>query len=173
MLKNFLHKFIKGILTFYFFAFRKLQKINEKAYMYLIKSKYRIHKSVHFWTNTIISGPGQIEIDQGTYLGKNTFLTSFPKEANIKIGKRCMISHNVHIRTAGYDENTLGEDKRQYVFENIEIGDFVWIGVNVYIKGGVKIGNNVIIGANSVVTKSFPDNVVIGGIPARIIKQIN
>jgi len=49
----------------------------------------------------------------------------------------------------------------------------VWIGSGVYIKGGITIGNNVAIGANSVVTRSFPDNVVIGGVPARIIRNIN
>ena len=50
------------------------------------------------------------------------------------------------------------------------IGDNVYIGPGVKIFGGITIGNNVSIGANAVVNKSFPDNVVIAGIPAKIIK---
>ena len=51
------------------------------------------------------------------------------------------------------------------------IGDNCYIGLGAKIFGSVKIGNNVIIGANSVVTKDIPDNCVVGGIPAKVIKQ--
>jgi acetyltransferase-like isoleucine patch superfamily enzyme len=53
------------------------------------------------------------------------------------------------------------------------IGKNVWIGDSVCILPGVSIGENSIIGANSVVTKSFPSNVIIAGVPAKIIKTIN
>lgn len=52
------------------------------------------------------------------------------------------------------------------------IGDNVWVGAGSCILPNVTIGNNCIIGANSVVTKSFPDNCVIAGNPAKIIKQL-
>lgn len=55
----------------------------------------------------------------------------------------------------------------------VKIGDDVWIACGVRILDGVTIGNGVVIAAGSVVTKSFPDNVVIAGVPARIIKQRN
>ena len=51
------------------------------------------------------------------------------------------------------------------------IGDNVYIGPGAKIFGGITIGNNVSIGANAVVNKSFPDNVVIAGVPAKIIKE--
>ncbi len=53
----------------------------------------------------------------------------------------------------------------------IVIGDNVWICDNVVILAGAHIGNNCIVAANSVVNKTFPDNCVIGGIPAKIIKK--
>lgn len=53
------------------------------------------------------------------------------------------------------------------------IGDNVTLGANVCIIGGITIGNNVVIGAGSVVVDSLPDNVVAVGNPARIIKRIN
>jgi acetyltransferase-like isoleucine patch superfamily enzyme len=55
----------------------------------------------------------------------------------------------------------------------IIIGSNVWIGDKVTILGGVKIGDNVIIGANSVVTKDIPSNTMVAGVPARIIKSLN
>jgi len=53
------------------------------------------------------------------------------------------------------------------------IGDYVWIGENVSIMPNVSIGTGCIIGANSVVTKSFPKNSVLAGIPAKLIKSLN
>ena len=55
----------------------------------------------------------------------------------------------------------------------IVIGDNVWIGDKAAILSGVHIGNNVIIAANAVVTKDVPDNCVVGGVPAVIIKNIS
>ena len=53
----------------------------------------------------------------------------------------------------------------------MKIGDRCWIGANSIILPGVTIGNNVVIGAGSVVTKDIPDNVVAVGSPAKIIRE--
>lgn len=54
----------------------------------------------------------------------------------------------------------------------VNIGNDVWIGGNCTILPGVTIGNNVVIAAGAVVTKDVPDNSVVGGVPAKVIKQI-
>lgn len=56
--------------------------------------------------------------------------------------------------------------------EPIEIGDDVWIGGNVTVCPGVKIGNRAVIAAGAVVTKDVPEGCLVGGNPARIIKKI-
>lgn len=55
----------------------------------------------------------------------------------------------------------------------VEVGDNCYFGLGVKVFGQVKIGNNVTIGANAVVTKDIPDNAIVGGIPAKIIKFKN
>ncbi|MEZ3485540.1 MAG: hypothetical protein K1W22_02795 [Lachnospiraceae bacterium] len=55
----------------------------------------------------------------------------------------------------------------------IHIGKNVWIGANATILAGVSIGENAVVAAGAVVTKDVPDGVVVGGIPAKIIKKIS
>lgn len=54
----------------------------------------------------------------------------------------------------------------------VVIGHNVWIGGNAIINPGVTIGNNVVIGSGSVVTRDVPDNVLVAGVPARIVKHL-
>ena len=56
--------------------------------------------------------------------------------------------------------------------EPVRIGDDVWLGGNVTVLPGVTIGNNVVVGAGAVVTRDVPDNCVVCGVPARMVKQI-
>lgn len=67
---------------------------------------------------------------------------------------------------------TLGNKADNRPNERPIIGDNVMLGANVTIVGGISVGNNVIIGAGSVVTKDIPDDVVVGGVPGRILKHI-
>lgn len=78
-----------------------------------------------------------------------------------KIGKNCIIRQNVTIGAKGCNS-----------CENPEIGDGCMIGAGAIILGGIKIGSNVQIGANAVVVDDVPDNVIVGGIPAKIIKCV-
>lgn len=56
------------------------------------------------------------------------------------------------------------------IIKDTTIGEDCWIGTGAKILKGVNIGNGVVIGANSVVTKDIPDYAIVGGIPAKIIK---
>lgn len=81
----------------------------------------------------------------------------------VKIGRNCIILPMV----------LFGRKRPTDVYSDIIIGDKCYISTGVTILGPVTIGNNVTIGAGAVVTKDIPDNVVVGGIPAQILKYKN
>lgn len=91
--------------------------------------------------------------------------------AKIIIGKGVYIAPNVGLITTNHDVNNLDKHSEG---KNIVIMDRCWIGMNSVILPGVTLGTNTVVGAGSVVTKSFPEGYcVIAGNPAKIIKGIN
>ena len=83
-----------------------------------------------------------------------------------------MIGPNTLITTVNHPLSPLERRRHLGIAKPVSIGNDVWIGGNVTILPGVTIGDNVIIAAGAVVTKDIPDNCVVGGIPARVIKSI-
>jgi acetyltransferase-like isoleucine patch superfamily enzyme len=63
-------------------------------------------------------------------------------------------------------------DEQGISTKSIIIGDDVWIGANAVILPGVTIGNHCVIAAGAVVTKDVPDNTLVGGVPAKVIKYL-
>jgi len=90
----------------------------------------------------------------------------------IQIGDNCFIAPGVHIYTATHPLDAKERISGAEYGIPVHIGDNVWIGGRAIINPGVKIGNNVVIASGAVVTKDVPDNVVVGGNPAKIIKCI-
>lgn len=90
----------------------------------------------------------------------------------VYIGNNVMIGPNTLITTVGHPLSPMGRRQHLAIATPIHIGDDVWIGGNVTILPGVTIGNNVVVAAGAVVTKDVPDNCVVGGVPAKVIKMI-
>lgn len=93
-------------------------------------------------------------------------------EALVTIGAHAYIGPNVSIYTACHPLDAATRNKDIEWSEPVTIGDNVWIGGSVTLLPGVNIGRNVVIGAGSVVVSDVPDNVVVVGNPARIVKHI-
>ncbi|WP_419743105.1 DapH/DapD/GlmU-related protein [Paraclostridium dentum] len=99
----------------------------------------------------------------------------------ITIGKNVLIGPGTGIYTATHPTNYIerininkdGEAPYKTYALPVKIGNNVWIGGNVSIMPGVKIGDNCVVGAGSVVTKSLSDNVVTVGNPCKVIKHID
>lgn len=88
--------------------------------------------------------------------------------ASLEIGEGTIWAHNLNIQTSNHDFN----DFNRAVEKSVKIGKNCWIGGNVSILAGVELGDQVVVGANTVVTKSFPSRVVIAGCPAKIIREL-
>ena len=103
----------------------------------------------------------------------NVFINAcckFQDQGGITIGNGVLIGHNVTLATLNHDERP---KFRQNIYPKpIKIGDNVWIGSNATILQGVTIGNGAIIGANAVVTHDVPENTIVAGVPAKIIRKI-
>lgn len=123
----------------------------------------------------IVNQPFRCDYGCNIFLGEDCFINfncTILDEAKVTIGDYAFLGPNVSIYTACHP---LDVDKRNQFIEWAEpvtIGNNVWIGGDVTILPGVDIGDNVVVGAGSVVTKSFPADVVIAGNPARIIKTL-
>jgi len=90
----------------------------------------------------------------------------------IRIGKNAMLGPNVQLLTPLHPLDPVERNSGLEYGAPITIGDNFWAGGGVTILPGVTLGNNVVVGAGSVVTKSFGDNVVLAGNPASVIKEI-
>lgn len=109
-----------------------------------------------------------LEIGNKTYINHNSEIRC---REHISIGDNVSIAYNVLIQDSDYhtmyDEN--GNEKPQTL--PIVIEDNVWVGANAIILKGVTLGKGCVVAAGSVITKSIPANALVGGNPARIIKQ--
>lgn len=106
-------------------------------------------------------------------IGKDVFINSgchFQDQGGITIGDNCYIGHNVVFATINHDLYPHNNRKNHYA--SIHIGHHVWIGSNVTILPGVKIGEWASVAAGAVVTKDVPSYTVVGGVPAKVIKKI-
>ncbi len=111
-----------------------------------------------------------IRVGDNFYAGYNCVILD---QAKVTIGCNCIISPQVGIYTVGYPlECEMRVAGYEYA-KPITIGDNVWIGGGSILNPGVTIGNNVVVAAGSVVTENIPDNVMIEGNPAHIIKYLN
>ena len=106
-------------------------------------------------------------------LGRHVFINAgccFQDQGGIEIGDNVQIGHQAVIATLNHDLNP--EKRWNMIPAPVKIGNNVWIGSHATILAGVTIGDNSVVAAGAVVTKDVPANVVVGGVPAKILKAI-
>ncbi|WP_067144802.1 sugar O-acetyltransferase [Pseudotamlana agarivorans] len=126
--------------------------------------------------NLFIEPPFHCDYGSNIKAGKNLFMNfncCVLDVATVTIGDNCMFGPHVQIYTATHPLEFKARNSGKEYAKPITIGDNVWIGGNATICPGVTLGNNVVVGSGAVVTKSFPDDVVVAGNPAKIIKSID
>ena len=125
--------------------------------------------------NEILRADG-IEVGEGTiFYNPNSMSIDRQRPWMLKIGRYCKITKGTVILTHDYSRSVLRRAYGPIVGEAGEtiIGDNVFIGMNSVILMGAHIGNNVIVGAGSVVGGTVPDNCVVAGNPARVIRTLD
>lgn len=118
--------------------------------------------------------PFYTDFGKNITIGKNVFFNtgcSFQDRGGISIGNGSMIGMNVTIATLNHG---LSIETRNITYPSpVMIGENVWIGSNATILPGVTIGDNTVVAAGAVVTKDVPENTVVAGVPAKVVKKIN
>ena len=94
-------------------------------------------------------------------------------DTHIYVGDCTMFGPNVTLATAGHPILPELREKGLQFNMPIRIGRNCWLGAGVIVLPGVTIGDNVVVGAGSVVTKDLPDNVVAVGTPCRVLQEVN
>jgi acetyltransferase-like isoleucine patch superfamily enzyme len=138
----------------------------------------RIQKNVHISAFTVLhvmnymNTNSTLNIDSGTYIGE--FNNIRASGGTIKIGKNCLISQHITIVAANH-QFVKGQliKTQNWTSDNnfITIGDDVWIGSGAIILPGVTIGEGAVIAAGSVVNKNVEPYTIVGGVPAKKIKD--
>jgi UDP-3-O-[3-hydroxymyristoyl] glucosamine N-acyltransferase len=129
----------------------------------------------HAWINAKDErgdGKPTLTIGDGTYIGRFVHINAWRQvviEANVLIADRVFISDADH----NYEDATIPIRLQGDRFKgHVLLKEGCWLGIGVVILPGVTIGKNAVVAANAVVTADVPDRVVVGGIPARVIKYL-
>lgn len=110
------------------------------------------------------------------HFGKNiyaNFNLTLVDDTHIYVGDYTLFGPNVTIATAGHPTLPELREKGYQYNAPVRIGRNCWIGAGVIIVPGVTIGDNVVVGAGSVVTKDLPSNVVAVGNPCKVLRPVN
>jgi acetyltransferase-like isoleucine patch superfamily enzyme len=144
--------------------------ILEGAKRVSIGKKVRIYPGLRIVTH---GKNGNIIIEDDVSIGQNVHITS--SESDLIIGSKTTILGNVFITNIDHDYQEINVHimKQAYLTKTTKIGDNCYIGYGSAIQAGTILGNQCIVGANSVVRGEFPDYCVIVGAPAKIIKKYN
>ncbi|HEY3552915.1 MAG TPA: acyltransferase, partial [Solirubrobacterales bacterium] len=113
---------------------------------------------------------GLVEIGRKTVMGQECTISAYQ---HVRIGEQCVIADRAMF--IDFDHGVVETERPirlQGIYKrDVEVGNNVWIGYGACILRGVSVGDNSVIGTNSVVTKDVPANAIVGGVPARIIRM--
>lgn len=118
--------------------------------------------------------PFYADCGKNIHIGKQVFINmgcKFQDQGGIYIGDGALIGHNVVLATLNHAKSP--KDRGTMLPAPIHIGKHVWIGSNSTILPGVTIGDGAIVAAGAVVSKDVPENAIVGGVPATILRYLN
>jgi acetyltransferase-like isoleucine patch superfamily enzyme len=111
-----------------------------------------------------------LTVGKNCYFNFNVFLDT---TGNITIGDNVTFGHNIKLLTSSHKTDHPEFRAGELYTLPVVIGDGCWLSADVTILPGVTVGKGVVIAAGAVVNKDVPDNVLVGGVPARVIKSLD
>ena len=152
------------------FEYNNIKPSNIEGRTKLLKEILGKYKETFYIEQPFICDYGyNIEIGKNFYANHNLVILDGNK---VKFGDNVFVAPNCAFYTAGHPLDYKERNKGLEYAKPIKVGNNVWIGGNVTVLPGVSIGDNVVIGAGSVVTKDISSNVIAVGNPCKIIKEI-
>lgn len=112
-----------------------------------------------------------IEIGAQTYIGHHSHFACTEDGRILKVGNNCMISSYVQVRTGDSHSILVMEGNRINPAADVTIGDHCWLGEGCHIMKGVTLECDTIVSTGAIVTKSAGPNVLVGGVPAKVLKD--
>ena len=113
---------------------------------------------------------GEVRIGAKTVLGQECTISAFQ---HVSIGRECIVADRVML--IDFDHGVVDVEqpiRLQGIYKrDVRVGHNVWIGYGACFLRGVTVGDNAIVGTNSVVTRDVPENAVVGGLPARVLRM--
>ena len=194
-LKRAVFPFIRGMSQFYFFKSAATPPLIAKRVEIIYRRKIALGKFVYIGSNSFINAYSKDGIrlgnrvtireygyiqgsssprnpGEGLTIGDNVYIgprSNFGVGGKISIGAQSLIGADLTVVSENHSFDDKGVSSTLVTRAGISIGERCWIGHRVTILDGVVIGDNTIIGAGSVVTKSFPAGSRIAGVPARCL----
>lgn len=117
--------------------------------------------------------PFHTDCGKNIHIGKRVFINmgcKFQDQGGIFIGDGALIGHNVVLATLNHAMSP--NHRGTMIPAPIHIGRNVWIGSNATVLPGVTIGDGAIVAAGAVVTRDVPENTIVGGVPARVMRHL-
>ena len=142
------------------------------------KEKVILGDNVKIGKYSIISCTSHMsKYGKGIKIGNNSScgqFCEFGAAGGITIGNDVIMGGYIsfHSENHNYDNPKLLIREQGVSSIGITLGNNIWVGAKATFLDGAKVGNNCVVAAGALVTKEFPDNVIIGGVPAKIIKEI-
>lgn len=132
---------------------------------------------VRLGEETIIRTGAELKVDGKLTIGKRVLIgawTTLSVFDEVVIGDDCLLAERVSIRDHDhrFEHPGVPVADQGYRVSTIRLGNNVWLGAGVTLLKGVSLGDGCVVGANAVVTRSFPAGCVLAGVPARVIQQL-
>ena len=128
----------------------------------------KIHQSSHVYSSVKIWAPWNLRMEEGACLGPNVICYN---QDLVWLKEHTIVSQYAYLCTAGHETDKMNTADAGLITAGITLQEGAWIGTRAFVGMGVVVGERAIVGANAGVYKDVEMNTIVGGNPARVIRE--